>query len=155
MGFTNGLPEYGLHDKLMPDEIAEKLWSFLKPMCESMIWLGIDYVIEGEAILPERIVELMERHPGKVEVCFVGFTNIDIERKLKDIRNHGGGERDWLTKEDDGYVRRHIENMVKHSRLIQKSCEKYNLRYIDTSDDFIVATDEAAKYLMRNTKPQN
>ena len=55
MGFTNGMPEYGIHDKLFPDEIAKKSWSFFKAMCESMLWLEVDYVIEGEAILPELI----------------------------------------------------------------------------------------------------
>ncbi|WP_299114037.1 hypothetical protein [uncultured Winogradskyella sp.] len=30
IGFRNGIPEYGIHDKLFPDEIAERLWSFLK-----------------------------------------------------------------------------------------------------------------------------
>ena len=47
MGFTNGIPEYGIHDRLLPNEIAERLWSFLKAMCESMLWLEGDYVIDN------------------------------------------------------------------------------------------------------------
>lgn len=34
MGFTNEIPEYGIHDLLFPDDIAERLWSFLKAMLE-------------------------------------------------------------------------------------------------------------------------
>ena len=52
MGFTNGIPEYGIHDKLWPDEIAERLWDYLKAMLESIIWSESDIVIEGEALLP-------------------------------------------------------------------------------------------------------
>jgi hypothetical protein len=37
MGFTNGIPKYGIHDKLFPNEIAVKFWSFLEAMCENMI----------------------------------------------------------------------------------------------------------------------
>ena len=55
MGFTNGIPEYGIHDKLWPDEIAEKMWDYLEAMLESMIWSGADVIIEGEDILPAMI----------------------------------------------------------------------------------------------------
>jgi hypothetical protein len=152
MGFTDGLPQYGIHDKLFPDEIAEKLWSFFKPICENMTWSGIDYVIEGEAILPELIRELLDKHPDKIEICFLGYTDIDIEQKLMDIRNHSIGKGDWLVKEDDDYIYRHIENMVKHSRIIKESCEKYNVRYIDTSVDFLASIEEATEYLLRKIR---
>ena len=59
MGFTNGIPEYGIHDKLWPNEIAEKFWDFLKAMLENMIWSETDYIIEGEAVLPELINDLL------------------------------------------------------------------------------------------------
>ena len=62
MGFTNGAPHYGIHDKLFPNEIAEKFWRFLKAMCESMLWSEVDYVIEGEAILPVLMRELLDKH---------------------------------------------------------------------------------------------
>ena len=52
MGFANGIPEYGVHDKLFPDEIAERLWGFLKAMFESMLYVATDCVIKGEALLP-------------------------------------------------------------------------------------------------------
>ena len=38
MGFTQGIPEYGVHDRLMPDEIAEGIWPFLKAICANMLW---------------------------------------------------------------------------------------------------------------------
>ena len=152
MGFTDGLPQYGIHDKLMPDVIAEKLWVFLKPICENMTWSGIDYVIEGEAILPELIQEVSHKHPDKIEICFVGYTDIDIDRKLMEIRKHNIGKGDWLIKEDDEYIYRHIENMIHHSRIIKESCERHNVRYIDTSVDFLASIEEATEYLLRNNR---
>ena len=77
MGFTNGMPQLGIHDKLFPDEIAKRLWSFFKAMCESMLYLEIDYIIEGEAMLPELIQELLDIYPDKIKICFVGYTDID------------------------------------------------------------------------------
>ena len=148
MGFTNGLPKNGIHDKLLPDEIAEKMWNFLKAMCESMLWSEIDYVIEGEAILPELIRELLAKYPDKIQICFLGYTDIDRDQKLTDLKTFRECKKDWLLKESNDDIYRHIDNMVMHSLRIKESCEKYDMRYFDTSTDFVVAVDEATKYLL-------
>jgi 2-phosphoglycerate kinase len=149
MGFTEGLPQYGIHDQLMPEEIAKKLWSFLKPILENMVWSGIDYVVEGEAILPELIGRFMEENRGKAEVCFLGYTSIDVDQKLREIRIYSFRDKDWLTKEDDNYIYDHLQNMIRHSILIEKGCETYGFRYFDTSEDFLSSVKDAIRYLMR------
>lgn len=147
MGFTNGMPECGIHDRLFPDKIAEKIWSFLKAMCESVLSSDIDYVIEGEAILPELVRELLDKYPDKIRICFVGYTDIDKDAKLRDIRTYSDGNDDWLINESDDRICNHIDNMVTHSRMIKDGCEKYDMCYFDTSTDFMGAVEEAAKYL--------
>ncbi len=86
MAFNNGIPDYGIHHLLFPHEIAERIWSFLKAMLESMLWGEVDYIIEGEAILPELFKDFLEEHPDKLKICFVGFTDVDVEKKVKDIK---------------------------------------------------------------------
>lgn len=147
MGFTNGIPEYGIHDRLFPDEIADKIWAFLKAMCECMLFSDIDYVIEGEAILPELVRELLDEYPDKIKICFVGYTHIDTDAKLREIRTYSDGKDDWLTKEPDDSICTHIDNMVTHSRRIKDSCEKYDLCYFDTSTNFMGALEKATKHL--------
>lgn len=149
MGFTNGIPDYGIHDKLWPNEIAEKFWSFLKAMCENMIWEDTDCIIEGEAVLPELLDQLLRKHHDKIRVCFVGYTNMSLSKKVKDVYNYSIGENDWLTKESDDYVRRHIGNMIEYSKRIKKSCEKHGLKYFDTSDNFTDVLDDAIEYLLK------
>ena len=34
MGFNDGIPEYGIHHLLWPNEIAEKMWPFLQGMID-------------------------------------------------------------------------------------------------------------------------
>lgn len=148
MGFTNGFTENGIHDKLFPDEIAEKLWAFLEAMCESMLWSDIDYVIEGEAILPELIHTLLKKHPDKIRICFLGYTDVDKEQKMRELKAFHDGEKDWLLKESDAYIYDHIDNMIAHSRLIKNSCAKYGLRYFDTSGNFPLAIEAATKYVL-------
>ena len=151
MGFTNGMPQLGIHDKLFPDEIAKRLWSFFKAMCESMLYLEIDYIIEGEAMLPELIQELLDKYPDKIKICFVGYTDIDIDQKARDIKTYSTRRGDWLTKESDDYIYEHIDNMVTHSRKIKDGCEKYNMSYFDTSTNFMDAIENAKNYLLSNS----
>ena len=136
MGFSNGMSESGIHHLLFPHEIAEKSWKFLRAMFESMIWGGEDYIIEGEAILPELISAFIDKNQNKVRICFVGFTEVDIHKKLKDIRKYSQHKNDWLTEESDEYILDHIQNMIAHSEMLRDGCERNNLTYIDTSTNF-------------------
>ena len=107
MGFTNGIPEYGIHDRLFPNEIADRIWGFLKAMCENMLWSDIDYVIEGEAILPELVRELLDGYPEKIKICFLGYTDVDTDAKLREIRTYSDGKDDWLVNEPDDFIYDH------------------------------------------------
>lgn len=147
MGFTNGIPQYGVHDKLFPDDIAVRLWSFLKAMFESMISVETDCIIEGEAILPELIIELFKKYPDKLRICFLGFTDVQIDKKVKEIRSFSIEKNDWLEDKSDAYVIDHVKNMIAYSRKIKKSCKENNITYIDTSKNFIKSIEDAIKYL--------
>jgi hypothetical protein len=148
MGFTNGFPQHGIHDKLMPGEIAVRLWPFLEALCESLLWSDLNYVIEGEAMLPGRVRALMDAHPGRVRACFVGYAEADVDEKVREVRDHGGGRADWLAKESDAYVRDHVVNMVRFSRDLREACTRHGLRYFEISHDFTAATAAARRYLL-------
>lgn len=147
MGFTNGIPEYGIHDMLFPDEIAKRMWPFLKAILENMLWSEINYVIEGEAILPELIIELLNKNPDKFKICFVGYTSINVEEKVKDIKKFSLQKNDWLIDKTDTYITDHVKNMVAHSVIIKKSCEENNLRYFDCSKSFLNTIEDCLEYL--------
>ena len=150
MGFTNGIPEYGIHDKLWPDEIAERIWDYLEAMLESMIWTGADVIIEGEAVLPEQINEFSEKHPGQIKICYLGYSNVSIEQKVQEIYQYSLGKNDWLTKESPAYVEDHTGNMITYSKKIEKDCKKYGLKYFDTSENFTQTLDKVIAYLIEN-----
>ena len=106
-----------------------------------------DYIIEGEAVLPELIHELLKKHPDRIKACFVGYTNMNISTKVKDVYSYSIGD-DWLTNESLEYVERHISNMIEYSKRIEKSCKKYGIRYFDTSKNFTQVLDETIEYLL-------
>lgn len=147
MGFTIGIPEYGVHDKLFPDEIAIRLWSFYKAMFENMLAFDTDIIIEGEAILPDLIHMLIKEHPDKIRVCFLGYVEEDINKKLKEIRMYSNPKSDWLEDKSDEYVIGHIRNMMAHSTLIEETCIKNKMKYFDTTKNFKKTLEEAFNYL--------
>lgn len=155
MGFNDGIPEYGIHHLLWPHEIARRMWPFLSSMIENMIFDGMDYVIEGEAMLPELIAGLVEKHPDKVKVVFLGYAGIHVKTKVALVKKYSAGENDWLTKESDDYVNDHIGNMVGYSKMIEEECVKHRLPYVDTSRDFSGAIAKATDYLIADADQLN
>ena len=143
MGFNNGIPEYGIHHLLWPNEIAERMWPFLRGMIDCMIVDGMDYVIEGEAMLPQLVADLAEKHPDEIRAVFVGYAEIDAEDKVELVKKYGTGENDWLTSQSDEYIRDHVANMIAYSNMIKGECEEHGLPYFDTSEDFPGAIDAA------------
>jgi len=147
MGFTNGIPAFGVHNKLFPDDIAERLWSFFKAMFESMIAVDTDCIIEGEALLPELMTQMLEKYPEKIRICFLGYINVDINQKMKEIRDFSSKKNDWLEDKSDTYVIDHIKNMVAHSKKIEQSCKENNILYFDTSKNFSLTINHVIDYL--------
>ena len=148
MGFNDGIPEYGIHHLLWPNEIAEKMAPFLLGMIDCMLVDGMDYVIEGEAMLPQLVSYLVEEHPDRIRAVFVGYTEIDIKDKVALVKQHGGGDNDWLIQKPDEYIRDHIGNMIAYSRMIKSECAKYEISYFDTSGDFLEAIEAATDFLV-------
>ena len=148
MGFNDGIPEYGIHHLLWPDEIAKKMAPFLQAMIDCMLVDGMDYVIEGEAMLPELTAAWISKHPDRVRAVFVGYTDISADDKLALVKEHSDGENDWLTEKPDEYIRDHINNMIAYSKKIKTECEKHGLPYFDTSEDFQDGIEAATNFLV-------
>ena len=154
MGFNDGIPEYGIHHLLWPNEIAEKMGPFLRGMIDSMLVDGMDYVIEGEAMLPGWVAGLANDYPDKIRAVFVGYTEISVSDKVALVRKHVTGENDWLTSEPEEYIRDHIRNMIAYSRMIKNGCEQHGLPYFDTSADFSAAIESATDFLVADPEPK-
>jgi hypothetical protein len=148
MGFTNGMPGLGIHDKLFPDEIARRSWGFLQAMMESMIYTEVDCVVEGEALLPELVVQLREKYPDQLKICFLGYSDISITEKVGLIKKYKTGSNDWLNNESDEYIADHINNMVAHSKKIKQACVENHIAYFDTSNHFDKVIEDAMDYLL-------
>lgn len=149
MGFTNGIPEYGVNDKQFPDEIAKRLWKFTKAMIENLLFVGNDYTVEGEAFLPAHVSELTARYPGKIKSCFLGYPETSTERKFEEVKKHNVAENDWLLHETEDSIIGHIRNMIGYSKFVREECKTFQMPFFDTSLHFKKGVRDAANYLIR------
>lgn len=136
MGLKHGAPSLQVDDNLLPDEIARKIWPTLYSMIECMIHQRVDYILEGEAIVPELLKELTEKYPLGISSVFLGYEPVSIENKVNEVIRHSAIAKDWISDKSNEYITEHVINMAKHSQFIRKQCLINNMIYIDTTEDF-------------------
>jgi len=148
MGFGNGIPDYGIHHMLMPDVIAKHIWSFLRAMFEAIILNGESCVIDGEALLPELVIELLNKFPNDIKIVFLGYAEISLNDKVKQVKQYAQSNKDWISDKSDEYIRDHLKNMLPHGQEIKKSCKEYNIKYFDTSINFEITIEDIVEYML-------
>ena len=85
---------------------------------------------------------------GDTIIVFLGHDSISIEEKLKQIRKYD--DHAWTNKEDDDYMRYSTRLGIEYSIEAKKQCEKLNIKYFDTSYDFLKVKEEIIKYIEEN-----
>lgn len=147
MGIANGIPSFG-HN---PDESAivrgEQMWPLVRAMAVNVVETGVDYVIEGDILLPHHIAEFTHLYSTHVRSCFIGYPTITIDQKVHDVRTKGGEANDWLEGASDAYVREIVEHNIAFSTYLRNGCTHHGLHYFDTSDNFAQALDAAFGYM--------
>ncbi len=133
---------------------SNQLWkhNITKKMIEHLGLFEKNYLIEGEVILPIHINEFKEEFPDiQMKVCFIGYTQITPEEKLKLVRTYNTGIDDWTVKNSDEKMLEHVTNTVEFSKYLKEECEKYNLPFFDVSENFKETHEEIFKFLTKKT----
>jgi hypothetical protein len=146
MGLARGAPEYGLDPDAGGIIVAEKLWPLVREMSASLLREGIDYAMEGE-LLPRHVDALRRAHPSQVKACFLGYSTITPTQKLHEIRTYSGHPNDWSSTYADASLLGIIAREIAFSQYLIDECAKYDLRYFDTSHDFVQTQERVVAYI--------
>jgi hypothetical protein len=149
MAFANGWPEFGFDPDASAVTSGEKLWPIVRAMAVNVIEEAAthpSYLIEGDVLLPVHTAELIDAYPGAVTACYIGYTNIDPQVKLADVRRMEG---DWMASYADEAILGFIAQAVDFSRYLADECTRYHLPYFDGSGRFAAAIDDAYDFLLR------
>lgn len=114
-------------------EFSPKMFNIINRMIEEnktdTVYNKEYYVIDTCHLLPRDAYKLKD----KAEIIFIGYTNISVQDKLKEIRDKDTPNR-WTYKLDDNKLIKMIEENIEFSKYLKEECLKYNLKYYETSE---------------------
>ncbi len=148
MGLHLAVPSMGVDPSAPSVDVAEKMWPLVRAMAENALDSNIEYIFEGDMILPKHTAELRAFGGEEVRCCFVGYLKIKPRQKLAEIRRNAGYPNDWLNEHNDEEVLGLIEYGIEFSRYLSEECERLGSRYFDSSTDFEGTVQAAVTYLM-------
>lgn len=143
------MPELGVHSEQAAVENDPKLWPFLKALMDNICSAENEYLVDGEALLPKNVYAYQSASEHEIRACFLGYTKTKIDEKLEAIRRNPSPVNDWSRHYADDALKEKIAKYIEFSHYIRDECEKFNLKYIDTSHNFEAALDEAENYLVK------
>ncbi|MDB5188406.1 MAG: hypothetical protein JWM92_4 [Candidatus Nomurabacteria bacterium] len=144
---TFAAPEFDINHDLSFKIKSEKVWRFTEHLFNHFLYEEENYLVEGDCILPEQVVEFKKTHDKEIRCCFIGYTKLSAEEKLNFVRTYNRGDTDWTNEQTDEALLEMIEKMIEYSMFLQEECAKHGIMFFDVSDDFSTVQDEAFEYL--------
>jgi hypothetical protein len=136
MGLTRGLPELAFDPDAGGMRVAERLWPLVREMSKNLFADHADYVFEGE-ILPKNVDAIRQVYTTQVNACFLGYSTISPDQKLREIRMHSGYPNDWPHSYTDADLLAIIHREIAFSQYLQAESARFHFPYFDLSDQFM------------------
>jgi hypothetical protein len=133
-------------------QAAYKILPNVEAMLRNIVEVKSNYIIEGDKLLPEQVIKLIQVYPNQIISCFLGYSTIDPLQKIKDIKQHPSHINDWTGESSEFDLQDLVTEMLDYSQYLQSECSKYNLHYFDTSEEFSNTIDKAYHYLIQDHK---
>ncbi len=108
---------------------------------------GWSYVIEGYHVTPKIIAKLQTENPNVSSVVLITTAGEEVVQRSQDSDT----KQDWLrdnTKNQETF--RKVGDMISlFSKKLKQEAEDFNVKAIDTSEDFPIKITEALDYLAK------
>jgi putative acetyltransferase len=151
MGLARGYPEMAFDPDAGGMQVAERMWPLVREMSRNLFDEQAGYVFEGE-ILPRHVDALRQEYTTQVNACFLGYSTISPEQKLREIRTHSGYPNDWPQEYSDASLLSIIQREIAFSQYLQAECARVQFPYFDLSRQFMPVLDEVVAFI-RSTNP--
>ena len=83
-------------------------------------------------------------------IVFFGYINLDIEKKIRDIRKYD--KKMWSSELSDEDLRYYLKDGIKYSKEAKEECYKLNIKFFDTGKNFKKVMKEAYEYIENELK---
>lgn len=143
----NNVSAFGIKKGMNDREKSEILWPYLEGILqERSKHYRDDLLIEGTNFLPKYLREF--KNDPNIGMVFLGFAEINPDKKFDDIRTFPSHEGEWTEELNDFELRDIISEFIEISKYFKSECEIYGIKYFDTSKDFSSVIEQAASYLI-------
>ena len=147
MGLATAMPQLGLKPADPAGTRAPIMWPILRGMAIAILENGENYLLEGDVLMPAHVIELRARFGSAIKSAFIGYEHADQIQKMREIKRHAQGKKDWTNECDDAHLLRLVGEFKTLSAQLHFECVRYELAYFDGSADLLAAVGQAADYL--------
>ncbi len=148
--FEEVFPEIGISHESNEEGVV-KLEEYIKTFLYNYEYEGVGYVFDSTHLRPCNIVNIYEKI-GKVPTVFLGYADINVEEKFKQIRKNDLKKDFWSFKMSDDELREYVKSHIERSRKLREECAQLSIPYFDTGSDFNGGITEAFQYLSNQVK---
>ena len=135
MALHRSIPSYELNTNGSSIQVSEELWPFVSTIIKNMVETGVNYIIEGE-ILPKHVRELSDYLGIEIAACFIGYSELQPEEKVRQIKTHSGYPNDWTSELTDDELYTLVKDSIEYSKYLKKECLYHQIKYVDFSFGF-------------------
>lgn len=125
---------------------GKTLWTGMKYLISHLSKRKIDYIIEGVHLLPNLIKDFKD--DPNVKIIFLTKTD---EEKIYSGLFKNKSERDWILEKvkDKDILKLVAKSLSFQGSYFEKETKKYNLKLINTEDNFPGKINQAIAYLTK------
>ena len=147
MALHHGAPSLGVHPDQDDVATADRMWPFVEPVLDHLLFEGRDHLVEGVDLRPATVADYIADMGSRVRTCFLGYPDIDVGTKVDQVAAHRGPPTDWLHRRGPYEVRRYLQVSLSVSRHLRDERARVGLPFIDTGRDFVAGLEKAEAVL--------
>ncbi|MBI5358773.1 hypothetical protein HZB69_04080 [Candidatus Amesbacteria bacterium] len=145
----HNVPVIGIKKGMSDAEKSEILWPyFQRILAQRSKYYRDDLLIEGTNFLP-KYLSIFQGDPN-IRIVFLGYSRITPEKKVMNIKKFTASDDDWTRDFNDTELRTLANELIEISRYFESECNKYGIKYFDTSEGINSVIKEAANYLLES-----
>ena len=144
---ASAMPELGMRVSDPALKRMEVVWPMIRKVACDILHSGDDLLLEGDVLLPKHLIEFGHSTHAGIKACFIGYADVDPEKKLRAIREHVAAGIDWTEELDDARLLNLIGELRTFSEYLRRECCHYKIPYFDGSVCFASAIRDAKTYL--------
>jgi len=149
MTLARGNKSIGVNPNASDITVSNQLQPYLESMIQTMIENKIDYILEGVHFQPPFIRFMLDKYPGKIKVIYLGYKNIDIQKKVEELKLFGPKTQNhWYSNMNDQELTQLVEYMINECQKLFESCVKFKLPYYEVSN-IVIQSEEIIRLLMQ------